>query len=142
MRRTLLLLALPACFESASSPGVSGSERDVRTLPGDYAGYRVVRPCPEAYRDIGVLGLGAVVPDDNDEIAALGSELWLDLGDVQSVWGGGGVGLGCEPGVGTIVYLDDWRDVDRVIDRAGAFLVERDLAMEVGISVESIPVAH
>jgi hypothetical protein len=142
MRRLALLLALPACFESASSPGVSGSERDVRTLPGDYGGYRVVRPCPETYRDIGVVGLGAEVPDDNDAIVALGGELLLEVGDIPSIWGGGGVGLGCEPGVGTTVYLDDWRDVDQVIARAGDFLAARDLAMEIGISVESIPVAQ
>jgi hypothetical protein len=142
MRRLLLLLTVPACFEQATSPPVSGSERDVRTRPGDYAGYRVVRPCPDGYRDLGVMGTGAVVPEDNDAISALGSDLWLELGDIASVWGGGGVGLGCEPGVGTTVYLDDWRDVDAVIARSAEFLVERDLTMEIGINVESIPVPH
>ena len=57
------------------------------------------------------------------------------------MFGGAGYGVQCHTGVGTSVDLNDWRDVDLVIARIGAFLGERDLSLQVGISVSGVPVA-
>ena len=43
---------------------------------------------------------------------------------------------------GTNVWLSDWRDVDTVIVRVGAWLRANDYALQVGIGVEGIPVPH
>lgn len=142
--RPFVAMMLLACspLGDPAGPGVAGGPSDVETRPGDYAGYRVVMPCPEGLRDVGVVGAGSVELDEIEAIAAVGRELGLALSDVESVWGVGGYGLGCEPGVGTTVWLDDWRDVDRTIAIIGAFLARRDLSLQVGIDVGSIPVAQ
>jgi hypothetical protein len=137
-----MLVAWVGCLDGEAGPGVKGDPADFTTSPGEYPGYRVVRPCWEGVREVGVSGLGSIVLEDVAELAAAGQDLLLSLQDVDSVWGGGGYGLGCEPGVGTTVSLDDWRDVDEVVARTGAFLEQRDLSLQVGISVQSIPVAH
>ena len=75
-----------------------------------------------------------------DDLWKLGNELSLDLTDVHSIWGRGGIATGCEPGFSTSVELDDWRDVDTVIARAAAFVTARDLALQVTVTVDGIPV--
>src|SRR5688572_5521423 len=111
--RWLAVVWLAACVDSsAGEAGVWGSPTDVATAPGTYAGYRVVSPCPEGRRDVGVIGMGAFAADTQEEVTRVGDDLLELLGDLPSVWGGGGYSLGCEAGVGTTVYMDDWRDVD------------------------------
>ena len=134
-------VALCACATQPSGPGILGSPSDVTTPSGSYTGYRVVTACPTDFASIGVIGTGTVAVPKVADIASIGRDLRAQLTDITSVWGAGGYGLVCEPGVGTEISLDDWRDVDTVIARVGAFLHGRDLALQVGITVESIPVA-
>jgi hypothetical protein len=141
MKPVALLALLCSCLLDQPPDGrpILGAPSDVTTPTGAYAGYRVQRTCPQTYVDIGVIGTGAIAPAA-DDIAAFGADLHARIADIASVWGWGGIALVCEPGVGTTVMLDDWRDVDTIIARAGDFLRDHDLALQVGISVDSIPV--
>ncbi len=140
MRLIAIALLLSACIEDHHGPGVVGSSTDVTTPPGDYAGYRVVTACGNTWTDVGVIGTGSVAITDVAAIAAAGQDLSTRLGDLASIWGWGGYGLVCEPGLGTQIDLSNWRDVDAVIERTGAWLREHDYALQVGIGVDSIPV--
>jgi hypothetical protein len=141
MRGWIVMLCVSGCVaDPATGPGVVGSSADVTTAPGPYVGYRVDIGCDNHFADIGVIGTGAVVVTDIAAIDAAGQDLRTHLVDLASVWGWGGAGLVCEPGVGTEVSLSDWRDVDTVVERAGAWLREHDYALQIGISVSSIPV--
>jgi hypothetical protein len=134
-----LLLSACAADDSHGS-GVVGSPADVTTQPGDYAGYRVVMPCDGAGIDVGVTGTGHVALTSNKDISAAGQDLHTQFADLASVWGGGGYGLACDGGVGTQVALNNWHDVDVVIARTGAWLLEHDYKLQVGIAVDGIPV--
>jgi hypothetical protein len=117
--------------------GVLGSPEDVHTAAGDYVGYRVVRPCaPEsaALADLGVSGTGSVILTQA-MITAAGTEILKLIGDLR-LPGGGGYGFACEAGFGTTLVLGDWRDVDTAIARVGPWIAERNLALQVAISVE------
>lgn len=135
MKAAAALAALLAgCVASSHEAHVLGSPEDVHTAAGDYVGYRVVRPCALASVDLGVRGTGSVVPNQA-MITAAGAELLQLVGDLR-LSGGGGYGLACEAGVGTQLVLGDWRDVDTAISRVGPWLAERDLALQVAISVD------
>jgi hypothetical protein len=141
MRYFAIALLLTACIEDrGDGPGTVGSPDDVATLPGDYNGYRVVMPCGNSWSDVGVIGTGSVAVTDVNAISAAGADLKLRLVDIASIWGWGGYALACEPGVGTLIDLSDWRDVDTVISRTAAWLVEHDYALQVSIGVGGIPV--
>lgn len=143
MRRIALALLLSACIEEHHGPGVVGSATDVTTPPGDYVGYRVVRPCASTWTDVAVIGTGGVAVTETAAISAAGQELHdVVATDLASVWGWGGYGLVCDDGIGTQISLSDWRDVDTLIARVGDYLREHDYALQVGISVEGIPVPH
>lgn len=120
---------------------VTGSPSDLHTPPGSYAGYRVSYPCSGSWVNVGVEGVGANPVTTINGVTRVGADILASLADVPSVFGGGGYGLQCHSGVGTSVSLDDWRDVDAVIARIGAYLGERDLSLQVGISVSGVPVA-
>ena len=135
------VVVLVACSSDPIPSDVLGSPSDLRTAPGTYAGYRVSYPCSESSVDVGVEGVGANPVTTINATSGAGAELLAALADIPSVFGGGGYGVQCHTGTGTSVYLDDWRDVDRVIARIGAFLGEHDLSLQVGISVSGIPVA-
>jgi len=141
MRLIAIALLLSACIEEHHGPGVVGSADDVATLPGDYAGYRVVMPCGSStWTDIGVIGTGSIELTQTAEVSAAGQEIGDRLSDLASVWGRGAYGLVCEPGIGTQIDLSNWRDVDTVIARVGAYMREHDYKLQVGIAVDSIPV--
>jgi len=133
------LLFLSACIQFHDDDGnaVIGSRADMQTPTGDYVGYRVVTACGGTWTDVGVIGTGTLEPAD---IAAAGEELHTRVADFASIWGWGGTSLVCEPGIGTSIDLDNWRDVDALILRIGDWLRERDYKLQVGISVDSIPV--
>ena len=141
MRLGVLCVVLAGCTHEPERVGVLGSRADVTTPPGEYPGYRVVTDCPawldgaSGGVDIGVIGTGSMEVPDVRQIGTIGGELGTVLTHITSLRTWGGFGLGCEAGVGTRVYLGDWRDVDAVIVRVGAFLRARDLALEVGIDV-------
>jgi hypothetical protein len=139
--RALLLIAMTACIETPSGTGIIGTRTDMTTQPGTYTGYRVVTKCTQSPTNVGVIGTGMVAVPNTAAIAAAGQDLHMQLSDLKSVWGWGGSALGCEPGVGTEIDLDDWRDVDTVIARTGAWLRDRGYALQVAIFVEGIPVA-
>jgi hypothetical protein len=141
--RCLLLAVLGACSVAPEDAhDVVGSPDDVATIPGAYAGYRVVAPCATTAFALGVSGTGSVAITDTTAISAAGQSLATELADVSSIWGWGGYGLACEPGIGTQILLDDWTQVDTVIARTGAWLAARDLALQVAIEVGPPPVAH
>jgi hypothetical protein len=142
MRRIVLALLLSACIEEHHGPGVVGSPADMTTQPGDYVGYRVVTQCQGAWAAVGVTGTGTVELTATADISAAGQALHGELTDIASIWGWGGYGLACEPGVGTTVSLSNWRDVDTVIERTGAWLRANDYKLQVGIDVGGIPVPH
>ena len=144
MRLAALVLLVPACIidAPAESPGVVGSREDVTTVPGDYAGYRVVMPCANAWNDVGITGTGTVAVTGTDAISAAGQDLKTRVADLASIWSWGGVSLACESGVGTQLSLSNWHDVDTIIARTGAWLVDHDYNLTVSISVGSIPVAQ
>jgi len=100
-----------------------------------------VTPCESTYANIGVVGTGTVKLTDTDEVSSVASELAANVRDISSVWGSGS-GLGCEPGLGLLLDTNNWRDVDQLIVRAGEFLHDRDLSLQVSISVGGIPVPH
>jgi hypothetical protein len=136
-----LLTGCVASSHESPQPGpredVLGSPADVHTAAGDYVGYRVARPClPDtaSFIDLGVSGTGSVVPTQ-DMITAAGTEILQLVGDLRLA-GGGGYGFACEAGFGTTLMLGDWRDVDTAIARVGTWIAERDLALQVAISVE------
>jgi hypothetical protein len=132
---------LGACVDmDDNSSTIIGTSSDVATAPGDYIGYRVVTPCEDSYVNIGVIGTGSVEVTDSAQISAAGTELAATLRDVPSIWGHSGYGLSCEPGLGTTIYTNNWRDVDTLITRVGEFLRDRDVALQVGIGVDSQPV--
>lgn len=139
----VFVVALAACvdMDHGGTP-IVGTSGDVTTEPGDYVGYRVEMPCEDRYVNIGVIGTGAVELTDVADIGAAGEELAGSLRDIRSIWGWGGYGLACEPGVGTTIYTDNWQDVDTLIARIGAYLREHDYALQVGLSVDSQPVPH
>lgn len=142
MMRLVLALVLSGCVaDGATSPPVIGSSADVTTQPGNYNGYRVDTACANHFADVGVIGIGQVAVTDVAAISAAGQDLRTRLTDLESIWGWGGYGLVCESGVGTEISLSSWRDVDVVIARTGAWLLEHDYALQVGITVDSIPVA-
>jgi hypothetical protein len=137
----VFVLAFAACSGDRIPSDVKGSPGDLHTQPGTYAGYRVSYPCSEASVNVGVEGVGANPVTTSNDISRVGTDLLAALADVPSVWGGAGYGVQCHAGTGTRVSLDDWRDVDAVVARIGAYLGERDLSLQVGISVGGIPVA-
>lgn len=121
---------------------IEGTSGDVMTEPGDYVGYRVVLPCEDRYVNIGVIGTGSVALTDTADIGAAGQEIAASMRDITSIHSWGGWGLACEPGVGTTITTDNWNDVDAIISRVGEYLRERDYAVQVGISVQTIAVPH
>jgi hypothetical protein len=135
----LAVLSLVGCF-STHEDHVKGTPADMQTTPGDHASYRMTYPCAWS-NVVGLVGLGTVDVRNVDDLSSIGSDLLAELRDVRSVWGGGGYGLVCDTThVGTEVDLDDWRDVDTVIARAGSLLAARNLAIHIGISVGTPPV--
>lgn len=139
----VFLAATSACVDmDTSGPPIAGTSGDVKTEPGSYAGYRVVSPCEDRHVNIGVIGMGSVELTEIADISAAGQELATTLGDVKSIWGYGGYGLACEPGVGTSIYTSDWRDVDALIERIGDYLREHDYALQVSVGVDSQPVPN
>lgn len=141
MRSGVVAMALAGCVaDGATSPPVIGTSADVATQPGTYAGYRVDTACANHFADLGVIGTGQVAVAEVAAISAAGQDLRTRLTDLESIWGWGGYGLVCESGVGTEISLSSWREVDLVIARAGAWLVEHDYALQLGITVDSMPV--
>lgn len=141
MKFLAIAVVLSACVpEPDDGPGVAGTPADVKTPAGDYNGYRVVTQCQGTWTDVGVIGTGSVAVTGQDAINLAGQDLHERLTDLASLWGWGGYSLACESGAGTSIDLADWRDVDTVIARTGAWLVEHDYALQVGISVGGWPV--
>ena len=146
MKSSLLIAVLAttgACVEmDRGGTPIVGTSGDVMTEPGAYVGYRVVLPCEDRYVNIGVIGTGSVELTAIEDISAAGNDLAASLGDIKSIWGYGGYGLACEPGVGTTIYTSNWQDVDALIGRIGVYLDERDYGLQVSLSVDSPPVPH
>jgi hypothetical protein len=137
----LAFAAGPACLSGeADSPDVQGQPNDVKTVPGVYDGYEVVYPCPLHPTSYGIQGAGLIPMTTGDDVWNAGSAMCTVLKDVPSVFGCGGMGTACS-GLGTFVEMDDWREVDTVIDRVGHFLRDHDWSLDVAVEVNSIPVA-
>src|SRR5688500_16481632 len=98
---------LGACLDQPSGGGVVGSPADMQTVPGDYAGYRVVTACATTSIHVGVVGTGTIAPTALDDISAANRDLQTQLVDFETLWGVGGYGLVCEPGVGINLWTND-----------------------------------
>jgi hypothetical protein len=84
-----------------------------------------------AHDDVGITGTGHyAVAMESEVIVASGDLYRLASADFASVWGGG-TGLVCDPGIGAVISLDDWRDVDPMIQRTADWLVANDYALQV-----------
>jgi len=142
LRLAIVMCALSGCVDMDDrAPTIVGTSGDVTTEPGDYVGYRVALPCEGRYVNIGVIGTGTVELTEVADISGAGQDLAATLrADFPSIWGWGGYGLACEPGVGTNISTNNWQDVDALIARIGTYLHDHDYALQVGVSVDSIPV--
>jgi hypothetical protein len=144
MRSLLVIpLVVGACVDMDDhGQTIVGTSGDVQTQPGEYVGYRVAAPCESRGVNLGVIGTGSVELSEQADLGALVDELGAALRDMPSIWGRSGYGISCEAGVGATLYTNDWRDVDAMIARIGDYLHDHDYAVQVGISVGSIPVAQ
>lgn len=136
-----LALVLAACAvpDDNGYRRVEGTPADVTTPAGEYAGYRVVLPCDEATTAVGVVGTGPIAVATDSRIAGPAGELMTQLADVPSVWLVDGPGSVCESRVGIVIDVYDWRDVDEVIARTAAWLVDKGYDVHVGIRVVAKP---
>lgn len=141
-----IVLMIAACSNAQDAQDhrgeIAGTPSDVKTAAGSYDGFSVTRPCSEsAVADVGVRGLGRTTVTDRAEMYALAGELERSMPDVTSIYLSS-TGLQCDGDYGASISLTDWREVDEVIRRTGAFLRDRDLALSVSVNVESMAVAH
>ncbi|HEY1549508.1 MAG TPA: hypothetical protein VGG28_16890 [Kofleriaceae bacterium] len=129
--------------------GVDGKPSDSHVVDGTYPGFRVIRRCPLAPDEVGVLGTGSACFEGTcgrvaDEVAAF--QLFrLELREaIPFVWSGDGIGARCTPGDRMAARLSvyDWRALDEAVRRVGALLRKYDLREEVVISVSGDPVRY
>ncbi|HEY1811047.1 MAG TPA: hypothetical protein VGG74_01745 [Kofleriaceae bacterium] len=139
---SLVVSAAVACGGAAPSPApkLAGQLGDVHSQAGERAGYRVIRACtvdPGVANHIGIVGTGSRRLFGGSDVMASLDELaagWCS--GLASCWGRG-YGYSCTgKQMATHIYVADWRDVDRAIDRIGATLRDEGLGEEVLISVE------
>jgi hypothetical protein len=137
----VIALVLSACAvpDDNGSHRVEGTPADVTTPAGDYTGYRVVTACNDDVTAVGVIGTGTTTVPTDSRISAAASDLMTQLEDLPSVWHVDGPGAVCGPGVGITIEIYDWRDVDTVIGRTAAWLVEHGYDVRVGIRVAPKP---
>jgi hypothetical protein len=121
--------------------GVGGNSSDLTVRSGMYPGYQVIYPCPLGQNVVGVRGLGSKKVTGTADTVRVGQALLTSFKDVPSTYGGGGEGVECEPGLGTELYVDDWRDMNQVIERTGQSLAQQDLDLQVAVFVQPIPTA-
>jgi hypothetical protein len=120
---------------------VHGSRSDVHAAMGAYAGFTLEDKCrdPDCY---GVHGTGTHLypglrpPDGMPSKEAI--EGWRGaalraLAGLASVHSSG-FGAACNDG-GLVVWIDDWREVDRALERLGAMLAREDLSEPIGVCV-------
>lgn len=105
----------------------------VTPLPGLYDGYEV-HTCGNSATDLGIRGVGSKIVSGIDDVWSAGNEVCDSVRDIGSLLACGGIGDACGT-VGTMVDLNDWRDVDTVIARVGTLLHDRDWSLEVGLTV-------
>src|SRR5512133_1051874 len=111
-------------------PSVAGAPGDVQTKPGVYDGYEVIKPCTDDC-PYGVLGTGSKdVPGvkTDDVFGGIAQR----VGSV-SAWSASTVG--CRAPAGASIDLDDWQDVDALIEELGKMLKEYDWRLDVAICV-------
>lgn len=144
----LIAASLVACSINGGEhdgSGVVGSALDAHVGAGNYDGYRVIRPCPTrvtAGAPLALKGVGPTKLTTIDEVQAWSSRrLSPLLSEGTSVNGVGGVSLGCEDGIGAWVVLSDWREVDALVARIGAFIREDGVDAQVSIEVQGPMVA-
>jgi hypothetical protein len=130
----LAFAASPGCGDSQGTSYVLGQPSDVKTVPGAYDGYEVVKGCPKSPAQFAVRGLGSRTVGGSTtayQVCDAGREAGI-------IYGCGGEGIACTTD-GAQMDLLDWRDVDPIIDRVGRFLKENDWSLEVAIHVYPPP---
>jgi hypothetical protein len=140
---SLFISTAVACGGTATpsvSPKLAGQLADVHSQAGERAGYRVIRACtvdPGVASHIGIVGTGSRrLFGGSDAVASLDQLATGWCAGLSSCWGRG-YGYSCTgKQMATHIYVADWRDVDRAIDRIGATLRDEGLGEEVLISVE------
>jgi hypothetical protein len=162
MIRVIVLLLLATMSSGSSGSGcsfgpeddctssVEGTAADSRIVAEDRNGFSI-QPCQRGNGFL-VIGHGDLLYDDCGESDSscrfdalrvfVNDVLSPVVSDRESVWSVGGGGLACRddaPGVWTYVIMDDWRDLDGVVEDIGAALAEHQLGEIVSVQVESIP---
>lgn len=113
-------------------PSVAGAPSDVQTKPGVYDGYEVIAPCSDDCQ-YGVLGTGSKdVPGvkTNDVV-------WDIAQRVGSVSAWSASTVGCRAPAGASIDLDDWQDVDALIEEVGKASKTYDWRLDVAICVNA-----
>jgi hypothetical protein len=124
---------------AAREPGVQGNEADIHTLSGAYAGYRVERRARGQGPSVTVIGTGATPfpfhQDLNDrrlfeafrrEVVAVAAARSLN-------------GSGDYLGTAFQLWVTDYRDVDAIVERLGAWLAGRNYRGTIVIEVMPPP---
>ena len=156
MRKTLVALCClagcgspqPGSTAPAASQSVAGQESDVSVALGDYDGYRVARECKAESVAIAVIGLGPnlverIAEGAPERQAALlrfkNGALASALEAVPSMHSHG-IGAACQGGgVGIVVSLSDWKDVDLAVGVIGELLRREELSEQIVIQVSAVP---
>jgi hypothetical protein len=112
---------------------VLGQPTDVKTEPGAYDGYEVIKGCPKSLAQYAVRGLGKP-----PSAPSTGQRL-CDAVREPAVFGCGGEGgIACTV-IGPHLDVLDWRAVDAIIEQLGRYEKENGLTVEVGIHVYPPP---
>jgi hypothetical protein len=136
--RWILLPAFVAslgCEQSTQGTSyVLGQPSDVKTVPGSYDGYEVIKSCPNSQAQFAVRGLGS------QAIGGAGAtyRLCSAVGEPGTIFGCSAQRIACSTD-GLSLSVLDWRAVDSLIDRVGRFLKDNDWSLEVAIHVYPPP---
>jgi hypothetical protein len=137
----------PSCAPEAARPGtLFGSPFDVHTPPGIYDGYEVYLGCPGKWWDrqaVVIRGTGTkpIVWGQREVEWAF----WRLADEAREVACVESIHDRCYAGTcrtdegGITLQLHDWRDVDVILRRLGAWLRDRSLRGEIILRLEPMP---
>jgi hypothetical protein len=148
----------PESARDAQRRRLRGSPADVHTPEGAARGYRVHRHCPNyAPGAVAVIGTGtrdipqlgrALPPSGAGSPVEIQRESWAfftavrRVAAVSSIHGGSEAGRPCFASAGgdaVVLFLHDWRQVDRAILNIGSWLAAHDWKGDVILLAESVP---
>jgi hypothetical protein len=132
----LLTLAAGACrheYVTCGGNHVLGKPSDVKTVPGAYDGYEVIKDCPASGAQFGVHGLASWSADRRSAY-----QLCAAINRPGTVQGCAETDNACTT-EGGIMSVSDWRAVDSIIEQLGRSLKDDNSYREIAIRVEAPP---